>query len=605
MSHYKNFKTVLYCTAQSMESIGKEELQKQIDFFHEYVGVDKVYLELYRDNCLLKRSQFQMCKKAFEENGIEVSGGMATTIFGMEDSKKRQRFSGTYCYSSEPMRRHLKETVEYIASQCDEFIIDDFYFTHCTCEDCLKEKGSRSWEDYRTEKMLEVSKNLIMEPARKVNPKIRVIIKYPNWRESYQETGYCPGEQKNLFDEIYTGTETRHPVHTDQHLPRYLSYSLMRFMENTAPGKNGGGWFDPYQCYPIDMYLEQMYLTAFSKPREIMMFCWGSLYKNKVVTPVKLQLSELDTVLNELGRCTGIPVYLPHRSQGEDHLEDYLGMAGIAFDPTPVFPENARRLFLTQAAHRDPHIMEKLERYVRNGGKAVITSGFMIEALGKGMEQMTSVRYRGRRFSAEDYNVKGIDSFFSSFIHGEKPIMFPLLEHRNNASWSLINGTNGDLSASILIRDTYGRGQTVCLAVPDCYSDIKHLPPEVLTRIRYEFCSDIYLDAPAQHSIFTYDNDTFGIYSYIADGCRPKLGKMRINGKVTSILPLDSNGKMFAKMMGTPIKPLFTTENESVFEIPMQPGEFAFYRIIRDTESSDKPDESKENAWSAPHIFKE
>ena len=56
-----------------------------------------------------------------------------------------------------------------------------------------------------------------------------MIIKYPNWIESYQETGYNPEAQAEIFDYVYTGTETRDPLFTHQHLPRYSSYSLMRF----------------------------------------------------------------------------------------------------------------------------------------------------------------------------------------------------------------------------------------------------------------------------------------------------------------------------------------------------------------------------------------
>jgi len=31
--------------------------------------------------------------------------------------------------------------------------------------------------------------------AKSVNPNVNFIIKYPNWYESYQETGYNPGKQ--------------------------------------------------------------------------------------------------------------------------------------------------------------------------------------------------------------------------------------------------------------------------------------------------------------------------------------------------------------------------------------------------------------------------
>ena len=109
--------------------------------------------------------------------------------------------------------------------------------------------------------MIDVAENLVLKPAKLANPSVKVTIKYPNWRESYHETGYVPKIQPSMFDKIYTGTETRNTAHTDQHLPRYLSYSIMRYMEHVAPGRNGGGWFDTYSCWPIDCYLEQGYLT--------------------------------------------------------------------------------------------------------------------------------------------------------------------------------------------------------------------------------------------------------------------------------------------------------------------------------------------------------
>ena len=99
-----------------------------------------------------------------------------------------------------------------------------------------------------------------------------MIIKYPNWRESFHFTGYLPGVQDTIFDATYIGTETRSPAYTDQHLPEYLSYSLVRFLENAWPGRCGGGWFDTYQCWSADRYIEQAYLTAFAKAKELMHF---------------------------------------------------------------------------------------------------------------------------------------------------------------------------------------------------------------------------------------------------------------------------------------------------------------------------------------------
>ena len=162
-------------------------------------------------------------------------------------------------------------------------------------------------------------------PARAIKPGD------PHHRQVPELDGELPGgrlqprAQKDLFDKIYTGTETRHQRHTDQHLPRYESYSIMRYMENLAPGRNGGGWFDPYQCYPMDCYLEQAYLTVLSRPREVMMFCWGSLYNNKLATPMGLAARPPGPSCSpKVGACAGLPCYLPLNAQGEDHVEDYL-----------------------------------------------------------------------------------------------------------------------------------------------------------------------------------------------------------------------------------------------------------------------------------------
>ncbi|MDR1867246.1 MAG: hypothetical protein LBQ77_03135 [Treponema sp.] len=574
---------VIYCTAHWVEKITELELEEQIAFFQRYVGVDKVYVEAFRD-VQASREQVALCKKVFEKHGITVAGGITTITSDLntDEDKKRQRLFNTFCYSNERMREHLKKMVEYTAEQYDEFIIDDFFFTQCTCEDCQKEKGNRSWEAFRLEKMREVSENLVIKPAKAVNPKVKITIKYPNWVESFQETGYNPAQQKDMFDMLYTGTETRHPSQTDQHLPRYLSYSIMRFFENTAPGRNGGGWFDAFECYPIDSYLEQAYLTAFAKPRELMLFCWPLLYKNKVVTPLGLQVHAINTIIERVGTPFGVPVYLPHNAQGEDHLEDYLGMLGIPFEPTPDFPADHTKVFLTVQALKDPDIIAKLTAFLTKGGTAIVSSGFMREALDKavGIEALTSIRSRNRFICADEYHIIPANSH--SMIHrtSAAKTVFPLLEHRNNASWSFINAGSGDFHASILLRDTYGTGELYTLVVPDNYSALKELPQDVLTRIRALFSQGIYLsiasETRAQVSLFTYTHGACGLYSYTDDGCSPETVRIHIAGKIETLHVLPGSSLLSPL---TPIKALYTTEHESIFEVPTEPGSFTFFQF--------------------------
>ena len=598
--HYKNFKTVTYCVAAWVNHITEEELREQADFLQKYVGIDKIYLETYRDE-FAKKEQLDMFKRVMKDYGIEVSGGITTVTPDLNESdKKRQRLFNTFCYCNEPMRARLKEVSEYTASQFDEFIIDDFFFTQCQCEDCIHEKGSRSWEEFRLEKMMEVSRDLIIGPAKKVNPKVHIIIKYPNWRESFAQTGYNPGQQPEIFDSIYTGTETRHGTQTDQHLPRYLSYSLMRYFESVAPGRNGGGWFDPFDCDRIDTYLEQAYLTAFAKPKEIMMFCWPALAGNKRATPLGFMYSKLDNIVGQLGEPVGLKTYLPFNSQGEDHLEDYLGMIGVPMEPVcefPAFSEIAgagvkaacTKVLLTASALKDEKIMEKVEAFVRQGGNAIVTSGFVIGALKKWPDQLgqlSGVSYRERVLTADEfhYNIHG--NYRTAYVKSAAPITFPSLEHRNNASWSVMNGGHGEYHESILCYDTYGKGRLTILNVPDMPSRLYDLPAEVLTQIRQELdVCGLTIDGGAGVSLFAYDNKTFGLYGHAWDGCAPQEFDIHVKGEVKELGLLSDGSKPLPwtiqsiEASGSRKIKLHSEEKESIFHVRVQPGDFYFFEV--------------------------
>ena len=596
---YKNFKTVTYCIAEWVNHVTEEQLRKDADFLQKYVKIDKIYLETYRDE-FAAREQIEMIKRVMKDYGIEVSGGITTVTPNLnENDKKRQRLFNTFCYSNEPMRARLKEVSEYTASMFDEFIIDDFFFTQCMCEDCIREKGDRSWKEFRLAKMLEVSENLIIGPAKKVNPKVHIIIKYPNWRESFQETGYNPGEQRELFDSIYTGTETRHGTQTDQHLPRYLSYSLMRYFENAAPGRNGGGWFDAFDCDRIDTYLEQAYLTAFAKPKEIMMFCWPMIAGNKKATPLGFMYERLDMVLSRLGNPCGLKVYIPFNSQGDDHIEDYLGMAGVPMEPVCDFPESGstQKVLVTAAALEDSQIIEKLCRFVAAGGHAIATSGFMLGALEKypQITQLTSVRYTNKTLTADEFHTPGVLPYFKNYEKASDAIEFPMLEHRNNATWSIMNAGHGEYHESILCYDTYGKGRFTILTIPQMPSKLYKLPDSVLTAIRKELdVSGIWIEGGPGFSLFTYDNKTFGIYCYTWDGCKPVDIKIHIKGKIKKLSRIpDSEWPELFKLKV--IEPLYVKEGlvpgvtgskggldaqaETVFFWRITPGEFDFFEI--------------------------
>lgn len=598
MGNYKNFKTVVYCIAQWAEKITEPELRKQAEWFQKYIGIDKVYLETYRGE-FASKAQIEMIKRVLGEYNIEISGGITTVCPDLsEEDKKRQRLFGTFCYSNPEMRKRVQEVSEYTASLFNEYIIDDFFFTQCTCEDCIKEKGNKTWKQFRLDKMMEVSQNLIINPAKKVNPECKIIIKYPNWRESYHETGYNPKLQRTIFDGIYTGTEARHSAQHDQHLPRYLSYSLPRYMENVLPDRNGGGWFDPYDCDRIDNYLEQAYLTAFSKCKEIMMFCWPSLYNNKRATPLGFQYEKIDNLMSHCGIPTGTKVYIPFDCCGDDHIEDFLGMAGVPFEPVPDFPEydekNCNTVFVTAASVGDAQIVEKMQSFAMKGGKVIVTGNFVVGMQEKDpdiLNELTSIKYTHRRLDADEFQSDVPLSNGRIYSKSAKTLSLPLLEHRNNASWTIVNAGHGEYHEGLIIYDTYGKGKFEVINLPDMPSCIKDLPSEVLTTIRYELMGNgkIWLDAEAGVSLFTYDNDTLGLYCYTNDNCKPLefnlLVKTQENEKIKlEIIKDDENAPMWGPKE---LEPVFcrslgwkTKDKAAAFHIRINPGDFKFFKII-------------------------
>ena len=593
MGNYRNFKLVYYFVAQETASVNEEKLEKEIDFFEKYMRPDKVYLEPFRSGELASDDQVELCKKIFERHGIEVAGGITTTMPTPDGSEPKQRLFDTFCYNDPSMLATLKKVSEFLGRHYDEFIIDDFFFTNCTCEACRIEKNKYnethgitdgSWSAYRLSLMEKVSREFMIAPAKKVNPRCKITIKYPNWAESYQQTGYNPAEQRKLFDRIYTGTEARDTVTTDQHLPRYLSFSLMTYFENMWPGHNGGGWFDPFDLHITEQYLEQAYLTAFSKPKELMMFCFQALYNNMYIPALGFQLDRLDDVLDHVGNPVGIIAYLPDNCHGEDNAQDFLGMCGLPVICSPYFPDKASCILLTASSASDPDIMSKLDSYVSEGGKAIATNGFIERMHDRGIAAMTSVEVTARKVTGNHYRIENTGWFNGvSFVCGTENITYPVCEFRNNATWALVKIARDEESFGILLRDTYGKGMMYTLNLPDNYPDLYKLPSETLNRIREEFpLNGIWMEGKSGISLFHYDNGSFIVYQYVTSDAQPTKVRIHVKGECTGLQLLMITD--FGGQNNITIPCLYKNERETVFEVPVRPGDYRVYKVIRNQE---------------------
>ena len=254
-----------------------------------------------------------------------------------------------------------------------------------------------------------------------------MVIKFPNWYEHFQGSGYDLEREPQIFDGIYTGTESRDPVMTDQHLQPYESYEIIRYFENIAPGRNGGGWVDTLQ-HPRLRPLRRAGLghrvrqgarvhtvrmvgddPAFSgrRPRRVGKsadeFQFSEMHAtafsgaNFWARVAGYSLEQADKFLGQLGNPIGIASYKPFHSTGEDFLHNYFGMIGIPIDLRPEFPTNANLVLLTECAKFDPDIVAKIKGQLRAGKSVVITSGLLRALQGKGIEDIVEVKYTDRK----------------------------------------------------------------------------------------------------------------------------------------------------------------------------------------------------------------
>ena len=250
-------------------------------------AVTKVYIEEFRGGYTADRATLIKARDAFGAAGIEASGCITTTRVG-KDSTGWKEIS---CYTDPQTQEKLKSVFEYAAGLFNEIMIDDFWFTDCECPECKAARAARvvtiggarypvagdTWEDYRCELMVQLSRHYILEAARKVNPKVKIIIKYPQWYDQFHERGYDVARETADFDRIWVGTETRDYTNKQWGgTVQFEGFFIMRWLGGLGGAKCGGGWFDPYGTSPAT-YLEQARQTVLAGARESMLFCYGSL----------------------------------------------------------------------------------------------------------------------------------------------------------------------------------------------------------------------------------------------------------------------------------------------------------------------------------------
>ncbi|MFA9391925.1 MAG: hypothetical protein ACERKD_19105 [Prolixibacteraceae bacterium] len=531
-NNHQNFKVSVYTRAYEVQKMADQHwLDSTWQVISSQLKVDKIYLETHRDLLIVDQETLSKAKKFFENHGVETAGGITYTI---DESNQFE----TFCYTNPEHRKKAQEIIEFSAKNFDEVILDDFFFTSCKCDLCVKAKGDRSWSEYRLALMTEAAQNIIVIPAKKVNPNVKVIIKYPNWYEHFHELGFNLKTEPKIFDGLYTGTETRDAVRSNQHLQPYLSYLVYRYYNNLKPGKNGGGWVDTGGMGTYDRYAEQLWLTLFAKAPEMTLFDyrqmlyplrdnWEPTWKNETTsfdyatflpsqpgeTVAKIaahSLEAVDDIVGQLGQPFGIKSYKPYHSDGEDFLQNYLGMIGIPMDLVPEFPMDDDMIILTESAKKDPLIVEKIKQRLMKGKDVLITSGLLNALQNRGIKNIINLEYTSRKSMVTEFMVG------RNLVECDTPMLLPQIQYFTNDSWEIISGMDDGLGWPFLHQGKFANATLYVLAIPENFANLYNLPVPVLNQLRSVVCkyNNITIEGPASVSLFTYNNDTFVLESF-------------------------------------------------------------------------------------------
>jgi len=559
--NYTNFEVAVYIPVNVVQSFSNpQKLADDWNLISRQLKVDKVYIEVQRDRSLADGDLLEQVKMFFQDHGVQVAGGMA-----LSDGSIGGQFK-SFCYTDPDDRAFIKSAAELAAGHFDEVIQDDFFFNTTKTDSDIAAKGNQSWTQFRLGLMDDAAENLLIKPAKGVNPKVKMVVKFPNWYPYFSGSGYDLDQEPKLFDGIYTGTETRDPVITDQHLQQYESYAIVRYFENLAPGRNGGGWVDTYSIRYLDRYAEQLWDTMFAKARQMTLFEWSALCHpivtgdrtawEKIPTSFNYDemvkndanptmarvagysLEQVDRFAARLGNPIGIPSYQPAHSSGEDFLQNYLGMIGLPMDLRPDFPTNADLILLTESAKSDPDIVVKIKDHLRAGKSVVITSGLLRALEGLGIEDIVEARCTDRKVLAHRYS-GGFGAGNFNTLDGETnaDVLFPQIDFLTNDAWSLVRAEANGNAFPLLLMDRYARGVLYIWTMPDNLNDLYALPHEVVGAFKDYLLRGfpVRVDGPAQVAIFAYDNHTFIIQSYLAEGTDVKVS---VAGNFTKLVNL-------------------------------------------------------------------
>ncbi|MCP5064918.1 MAG: hypothetical protein GY936_21060, partial [Ignavibacteriae bacterium] len=337
----------IYITAQAVNGLLDTDAgRREVISIFRANGITKAYVEVYRGGLIVDQGLLEKVRDTFLKNKIEVVGGIAT-VPGKNFGVKQEGQLGWFNWQNPKTQNDLKEVVKMSAKVFDEFIVDDFLCTADTSDESKIAKGDKSWSQYRRDLLTKLSTEIFIEPAKKVNPNITMIIKYPQWYDRFHLFGYELEREPQLFDKVYVGTETR-GQYTQRYgfVQPYEGFVNYSWIKDIVGNKIGAAWFDHGDCDAND-FIEQAYQSVLAGAKEITIFNYFDFINgHKSHHLLRVQFEQLADLAKSVAAnpVVGVASYKPINSDagGDLYLMDYIGTLGIPLVPVHQYPVDAK-----------------------------------------------------------------------------------------------------------------------------------------------------------------------------------------------------------------------------------------------------------------------
>lgn len=506
---WQNLKFAIYFTYGDVEKLLADTTQfrKTMDYFAP-VNVKHVYLEGNSRGDINVKLLKDIAKR-FHDMGIETTGAMVPV------SPK----GGPSCYNNREDLASLEKRMRSLVKVFNNIILDDWLFTTCTCDKCLADRGNLNWADYRTKLILKQSKKYIIDPAKQVNPKVKIIIKYPNWYEGHRQNGYDVYNETLQFDKMCVGIETRITDTQDQHIPIYSGYIFQKWWASVDTSKWIGSWLDNYGMKGGEnYYVAQVWQAVLAKSPEIILWCAGQLYPTNPSSDVyphfKDLLPEFDRVAGMLESSErGVPIYLPYGSTGEYNIFGYLGMAGIPLEPVAKFPTENQNAIFTLHSLQDPKLADEMIKRMQDGKDIFLTWKLWQKLQDSEFRNTLSFVQNGGSITSSTFRMR--EGWQENIVKTDKAFTFPRIE---TTTWPYVRDVavvEEDYDLGVLLHAKYLNGNMYVLNMPENEYDLLKLPTEALNMIRRAFNNElgVELNGPGSIGMYLFGQKQYVLYN--------------------------------------------------------------------------------------------